>query len=328
MKCPKCGYRQGWNKDGYVCRKCKREYVLNPKTSEWNDLRFLATVRRASRNDTYYFTENGFWRATAPAGAMGPAMRFLVALFVCGIGYVLTTSFQNELGALRWLAFLGFVGLSVVVYRANGQRVFSKKSATSALKTWLREGDDLPKLIHHPAVAEPPPQWAEEDIYEYGFENLLLVNRPEIVDYLVLNGFPQASSTVVVTPQGYPEYLLPIVEKALAADNPLDRPRIFLLHDAGVKEGESWKNLLFQVEEVDRERSLHLGLSLAVLDQLKGVRTIFSTSQKKKLPVDALDYLLLSNLLSKSFETGQSFEEILADQRESEFGEDFALSFG
>ena len=58
MKCSTCNYNQRRGKQGMTCKKCGYKFVFDPKRHGLTDGKFLASVHRASSNDTYYSTEH------------------------------------------------------------------------------------------------------------------------------------------------------------------------------------------------------------------------------------------------------------------------------
>lgn len=78
-------------------------------------------------------------------------------------------------------------------------------------------------------LAEPPPDWPESDIYDYGVEGILIVGRPLLVDLFVLNGFHTENRMLVVSECGYPDYLVPHANR-IVSEQP-DVP-VYVLHDS------------------------------------------------------------------------------------------------
>lgn len=223
MICPKCGHNQK-KKYGYVCGGCKREFVFNP-TSGMTDRRWTALLNRVDANGTYWFTRNQLFMSHARLTAAGS---FHLPL---GIGLVLLL-----LGCLAWLAstwlgiavvLLGFGSLAFALHRAT-----APPPSDELLDIWLRlwqKKESIPRFISQPDLGEPPPEWAEPDIYDYGVERVIIVERDLLVDFLVRNDFHAQHRALVISQSGYPEYLLPVARRILA-----DAPdlKVYVLHDA------------------------------------------------------------------------------------------------
>lgn len=57
MKCPQCSHNHP-RREGLVCGRCSYQFVFDKGVDAMTDSLFLALQRKASRNDTFYFTEN------------------------------------------------------------------------------------------------------------------------------------------------------------------------------------------------------------------------------------------------------------------------------
>lgn len=230
MKCPECGnvYK---HKDGLKCKACGYTPTFDPKQDHFTDGKFLALIRKASANDTQYFTLNQLYAQycrTYPGSYVkgGVALLMFVAFFtmiaLCNgsptMRIIMVGLLVTLLVAVLLLWWSGF--LSYVPDRNKFERLVAR---------WQDKRGPIEKLVQQPRLHEPPPQWQEPDIYDYGFERLLIVERDELVDLLVLNGVHAQERALVISEKGYPAYLLPLASKALQ-ENP-DLP-VFLLHDA------------------------------------------------------------------------------------------------
>jgi len=68
------------------------------------------------------------------------------------------------------------------------------------------------------ALHQPPPDFTEPDIYDYGVESILVVDRDILVDVFVKNGFHAQQHVLVISINRYPAYLLAEARKALDAN--------------------------------------------------------------------------------------------------------------
>ena len=226
MKCPKC-QKQHKKKEGFRCY-CGYQFSFDPVVDKMTDSRFAAAVRKTSGNDAYYFTLHQLQAELCRHGKKSPTIPMLVAAVAGGAA----------IGA--WFAFdamvptfiLGAVALFAAVTalsRVSAHSMPSLHETEKLIRKWmngsLKEG--LNKLLLTPSLQDPPPDWPEPDIYDYGVERVLIVERDLLVDLLVKNNFHADQRTLVIAESGYPGYLEPVAEKVLR-ENP-NLP-VFLLH--------------------------------------------------------------------------------------------------
>jgi hypothetical protein len=283
MKCPSCGTR--WkHADGMMCG-CGYQFVFDPKTEGLADGRFAAVLRRASANGTRYFTVNQlyseFARRSRPS-AVGPFVAAgLASLLLLG-----ALLYQRwGLAALGVLFTLLLVGVGVARQRA---RPMPKERFDQLLARWIAAKGHPDRLITTPRLDTPPPEWAEHDMYDYGVRCILLVDRPEIVDLLVLNGLHTQEGALVLSMDGYPQYLTDRAE-GLLAQYP-DLP-VYLLHDAtsaGIAAAQRFHAR--PSLPVEPERVIDLGLYPSDTRHFRRLKQLGLGSGNEQAPLDLLPY--------------------------------------
>lgn len=97
------------------------------------------------------------------------------------------------------------------------------------VRKWQGAGNEIPKLIESESLSNPPSDCKEGDIYDYGVERILIVERDILVDWLVLNDFHAQERTLVLSVSGYPDYLVPIARELIEQNANLP---VCLLHDS------------------------------------------------------------------------------------------------
>ncbi len=229
MICPKCSYNHK-KRDGTVCTSCGYVFAFNPATDGITDAKWAALMRKTSGNDTYHFTPNQLYaawcRSIRVAPASSAALWGLVWL-TAGVVVLLFGAFPLRLGYA--LCLFGVVLCGMALGRL-GQTAPSREDFNLTLNRW-RQGNTIELLIDRRRLDEPPPQWSETDIYDYGVERVLIVDDERLVDFLVLNDFHAEQRTVVIAETGYPTYIRPIVRKVL--DETPDLP-VYVLHDTSL----------------------------------------------------------------------------------------------
>ncbi len=229
MKCPKCGHNHP-AKQGMKCSSCRYQFTFNPKS--WSspgitDGKFLSYIRGASANDTVYFTRNHLYsvycRKQRPARGFWIVAAVIAA--VMSAAWLLDEDPAYVRGVLA-LLFCGFMIWRAFVVRA---KCVKKKKFFKWIDQWQAKGHLIEKLIEAPTLHQPPPHWKESDIYDYGVEKIVIVERDILVDWMVLNNAHAQQKALVISESGYPSYLMPIAEKLLRENPTLP---IHLLHDA------------------------------------------------------------------------------------------------
>lgn len=283
MKCPKCQYYQKV-KFGMYCGGCGYKFAFNPKESDTRGLtdgKFAACIRSASQNDTAYFTRNQLYAAFCRRMCGSPAIQFgcaAIALIACTIFALLPI--------IPFAFITGLVGLLLLINAVSTAcRTYPRRKFDGLLQRWLR-GRPIDKLIEETSLHKPPPNWSEPDIYNYGVERILLVERDILVDLLVKNGLHAEHRMLVVSESGYPDYLAPVAQRLLQEKSDLP---VFLLHDAtafGV--GMEHRVRESELFPISGHPVTDLGMFPADFKNMKGTKHYDPTNKDRALPVDAL----------------------------------------
>lgn len=192
------------------------------------DGRFLALVKQASAGGTQRYTLRNLIavhrgqlakkNAASRKGCLG-----------CSLGL--------GLGGLALMAagegdafILTIIGLAGSMLGGFSKPPDAAEQVEPAVEAWRKAGGELPNLIEEPTLHTPPPEAPEPDIFDYGVERILVVDRDILVDLFVLNGFHAQERALVISSNGYPQYLVPRLAQVLE-QNP-ETP-VYLLHDAG-----------------------------------------------------------------------------------------------
>lgn len=290
MKCPKCSGKHPY-KDGMRCR-CGYRFILDPKSDGFADGKILAAYRRASGGETHYFTAPQMVTAVCnlPRSKAPMIIGFLLLAVGMGVFFLAITNGKLEDGAFIPAAFFTFVGLLLLVGTTLESRI-DKHKFLRAVGKFESNRKPFPYLLREPGrLAVPPPEWEESDIYDYGAEGVLVVDRDLIVDLLVLNDFHTSNRVLVIGESGYPDYLMPLARRLLEERDDLP---IFLLHDA--QEPDSNGSMLERIQSTGRfpigkRPVVDLGLHISDLKRTPKLRR-FKTSDGV-----ALDHLAWDRL--------------------------------
>ena len=307
-----------------TCR-CGYRFVLDPQdTGGIADGKFHAILRRASANDSLYFTQEQLFTAfcqrkdrSSLLGSFISVLVLLLFLFFFFDG-VLSTEFLWGALFVAFLLMGMFLILKVLLGGSMGPSPeHARKQFNRILSTWIHAKGQPAFLLEQPDLHQPPPQWQEEDIYNYGVERVLLVERPLLVDLLVKNGLHARERMLVMSVDGYPEYVGTHLKRILHEQT--DTP-VFLLHDA-TEAGMAMKER-FRLQDWNGadQPILDLGLFPEDAMKLKGLAHRSPEKLQGRLPVDALSMVGLSGLLALAFAEEIDFKECIRRREEDNDG--------
>jgi hypothetical protein len=273
-----------------------------------SDGKFLAIVRKVSMDDTAYFTENQLYAQFCRS----QRQRYRLLL---GVGVLLTAGAVGllllHMDLLPLSVMLGIVALIclwVAAYRA-----FTAPPDMQAFQTvldkWRQAGHSLDKLLTQPGLHTPPPAWDEADIYDYGVERILIVERDILVDLFVRNGLHVQERMLVLSESGYPDYLIPVAQRCLR-DNP--EVPVYLLHDA-VTGGATMRRRLQVAALLPLEGHpvLDLGLFPEDVKRMPNLRALQPHKRDFAVPVDMLLYATLGAGVAQAMVQNLAFGELL-----------------
>lgn len=322
MKCPECGHNQK-HKYGMTC-SCGYQFILDPKQDKISDARFLALVANASSNDTYYFTKDQLATAYCRRELKGRTGGVIVVAVVGAIVSAIALFGMQPMGGIAWMIVLA-IGLlilfggswSVLNWRPD------RKKMEAAIRQWHSAGKSVPRLLLEPSLHHPPPDWEEPDIYDYGVESILIVERDILVDLFVKNGFHAAQRCLVVSETGYPGYIAERVVDLLR-ERP-DLP-VYLLHDS-TRHGEKMiERVEQQLQLPPRNRPfIDLGLFLEDVQRIKRLRPLLPAKDDYAIPLDYIGYGMLLSGMSQAFDEQVALATVLDTQQAGGYD---SVSFG
>ncbi|MCP4214136.1 MAG: hypothetical protein GY765_05745 [bacterium] len=309
VECPECSKKYKY-RDGPAC-DCGYAFVFNPKKDRVTDTFFLSMLKEVSVCDTRYFTVNQLYswffreRTTVPRSMGWKSLIIAVALTVPAIfihwGFSITALIFSILGA-------------AIVHKSY--KPPTRGDLEDLLSKWRASGKRINKLIETRSLHHLPPEWKEKDIYGYGAERVLVVQREIVVDWLVKNNFHILQLTIVVAANGYPDYLAPHLQKALN-DNP-EMP-IYTLHDAG-PEGIVLDNKL------DNRRFSYGGhptheicITEDDVSRFEDISAVLKKENTYFVPVDYISYLSLADIIYLYFHPKVEDVQIISPPRRSWF---------
>jgi len=301
---------------------CGREFVFLRKVDGISDMQFLAAVRGASASDTYYFTlpqlhaeacrrMKRYVKFPFYAGITCIAAAIIIVLMIMYSG--LPDSFLNFAGLLS----LPGVGLCIFAIYESAKKPPTFETWCNYVKRWkLKHGaDGLEKYIDQPALHEPPPKWPEADLYDYGFEKLIIVQRDVLVDWLVLNNLHAGQRALIVAENGYPRYLLKRARKTLTANPHLP---VYVLHDP-TPDGDGMVERVRNspLFELGNREIIDLGLRVEDCSRMKGMSKIGADPTERDIPLDTLRYATLAGGVTVALASGVTLSDMLEQEAEA-----------
>ena len=330
MKCPQCSRNHRLGKYGMKCG-CNYHFCFNPKaqgTLGLTDGKFLGWVRAASQNDTTYFTRNQLYAVYCRRLRKSPVTSLVIGgvLLILAAGIYFTISPQrpgSDQAAQAGIAF--FFGVAGIIIIGFGQYIarqaIPRQDFDFVLGRWLGHGRKLDRLLEQPSLHEPPPEWNELDIYDYGVERLLIVEHDLLVDLFVKNGVHAEQRMLVISESGYPDYLMEVARRLL--DEQPDLP-VFLLHDATAHGTAMQERLLSSgMLPVESHPLVYLGMRPLDFRKLKRTKQFDRANSNRHLPVDALLLPFMAMGLGVAMTEQMAFSAIIEGQDEGGISDDF-----
>ncbi|MDM8549185.1 hypothetical protein QUF72_03870 [Desulfobacterales bacterium HSG2] len=349
MKCPICMNNQRY-KEGMICRECEYQFALNPKEPPHiSDMAFKNAVDRASRDGRYYFTYNQLFaqiyriiKKKQREDKTGCLIFFVVFIGLFGFSVLHTFSPSFSWGVLVLYAIMGILG---IVRNARGPVTILCSSVSRTISTY-RDVHSTDHLVESRMFQEPSPE-AFEEFFQYAPDRILIVERDDIADMLILNRFHLENKTLVVSRHKYPEHAFKACQQFLS-QHP-DIP-VMLIHDASEKGLRMKKRILTDKSWNLREKNVQdLGLFPRDVKRLripmwlpKGVSVYGeilcsrkaadeNISHGYRMPVDAAPPAAMMGSVSFALVSGLALlsEEFLNEQqRRTSVRVDFGEGFG
>lgn len=323
MKCPNCSHNQKV-KLGMRCDQCRYDFTFNPKEASsrgMTDGRFLATIRAAGQNDTAYFTRNQLYGTYCRRQKTSKIPGIITAILFAVFG-VFSMVNGGLIGAAATFAISAII---LLVTFLVPPAILPRDRFMRLVDMWLDKGKPIDKLIVGPSLRKPPPPADESDLYDYGVQRLLIVQRDELVDLFVLNNVHAEQAMLVLSASGYPDYLLGHARRVL--EEQPDLP-VHLLHDADVTGDEMRKRLSKLDLPLEGREVVDLGFSADDFRRLKRARNIDRKNRKRALPVDVLALPFLSTGLAACFANEMTMSALLEEHAREQAVASSSSNFG
>ena len=305
MQCPECGTQQK-NIITPRCR-CGYQFVFQEKTAQgMTDTQFRDLLQRAGENGIFYFTFPQLYTVWCQQDAEEKHSLLQKKLTAAG-GLLLALSagcffFFGWLGAFFSLIFLIIPWLIIRQHRQQALPDLGRlKRLLKQWQTGNGGGDEM--LLIQPSLHKPPPDLQEKDLYDYGVEKIIIVERPILVDLLVKNGFHADQNALIFSRDGYPDYIVQRAQKMLRLNSSLP---IYLLHDAS----EAGMTMAHKKRLAGRT-VIDLGINQEQLEKMPFLNTLQLHKKDYKAPLDILPYPVLAAIFGEVLREKSKVSELL-----------------
>jgi hypothetical protein len=305
MKCPECGVKQ--KKDGELRCCCGYQFIFHAGNAQgMTDARFFNLLRRAGGNGRFYFTFPQLYSTWCRQDA--GERNFLLRKRLAAAGVLLFTLFISCFFLFGWIGGLLSLILLVLPWLLIRQYRRQRPPDSGMLKKLVKQwqaghggGDEM--LLLGPSLHEPPPGFPEKDLFDYGVERIIIVERPLLVDLLVRNGFHAEQNALVFSRDGYPAYIVQRARKILKEKPSLP---VYLLHDASeAGMAMSRKNKLSGRTVID------LGIRPEHLEKMYFLDALQLRRKGRKAPLDILPYPVLATICGEAIREKSTLLEVL-----------------
>lgn len=314
QRCPACDRRVMAHR---TCPACGYVFKLDARPirgRKLTDRAFAAMLRRAAGGAEHHFTRETLFAAWLDKrGMIGRIALVMTILYVVAAALLVAGLFVNP------VALFPLVIVSIVILSFRSSLVAKKERALmqEALGRWIRAGGETPGLIREPELGDAPPRAPEADVFDYGCEAIVIVDRDELVDLLVHNDFHVQRRALVLSQEGYPAHLEGRI-KQLIEDAP-EIP-IFFLHGSQLTAGEQQERLEARLGvALSPERGIDLGVSPEDKRLRPAFRRVAAWSSDGHFSADALPWPAFSGLLGGAIENRQSLGLFLASAAATAF---------
>jgi hypothetical protein len=190
---------------------------------------------------------------------------------------------------------------------------------------WLRDEKPIEKLIVSPMLETPPPTPEESDIYDYGVQHILIVQRPELVDLIVMNNQHAEHGMLVLSEDGYPGYLMDQARRVLQEQPEMP---IHILHDAD-SVGRTMSQRLNQLDvPIEGREIIDLGFSPDDFKRMKRFQNVDRKNKSRELEADVLATPFLATGLAACFATELTMSQLIDEHTREAAAASSYSSFG
>ncbi|CAK8713419.1 hypothetical protein GMJAKD_02690 [Candidatus Electrothrix aarhusensis] len=317
MICPTCRINHK-KSEGLRC-KCGYRFVFSPDRDKgMTDNKFMLILRKASADGRYYFTfPQLYYFCCTVKGKI--SFYGIVAKYIF-FGFFAVVLLKVPLVLIAAVALMH--SIHSIMYYCDRKEPINQEEFRKMVRKWSNIKGVPDKMLVKPSLHHPPPQFPEGDLYDYGVERIIIVERQLLVDLLVKNGFHTDQRALIFSADGYPSYIAERAKILLKASSDLP---IYLLHDATEKGGAMKRKINYPKHKV-----IDLGIFPEQIKNLPVLKPLRLKSQEHQAALDVLPYAALSAIGGAAIAAGIPFDEVLASWRQegNSVGDSSVSSYG
>ncbi|MEM7017611.1 MAG: hypothetical protein AAF512_09790 [Pseudomonadota bacterium] len=286
MRCPECNANHR-RRAGMTC-SCGYRFVLTRQEFDITDFAFHKLIAQVSANDQHHFTRRQlataichYWHKKATDFSIAPII--IISIIVIILWSIFAWSYLAG-GSVLALSLLTWF-----IYRRRKEPQLDFQKARQVVQQYHKV-HPLERMIEQRFFQGNDSEAGDEDIF-YAPDQMLIVERDELVDLLVLNGFHLTTRTAIVSAEGYPKHILAACEKFLETSPKMP---VYVAHGIS-KAKANWVDKLKKepLWQKFQDRIIDLGPDL---EQIKNSRSLLPWLQGK--------YLYFSRKSSKYLKNG------------------------
>lgn len=305
MKCPECSVEQ--KKDAERHCRCGYQFIFHGKNAQgMTDAKFFCLLRRAGENGRFYFTFPQLYSTWCRQDAEERIS--LLRKKLASVGVFLLTFCISCFLLFGWIGGVLSLILLVVPWLLIRQYRQQQLPDLGGLKKLVKQwqvghggGDEM--LLLRQSLHEPPPDFPEKDLFDYGVERIIIVERPLLVDLLVKNGFHADQNALIFSRDGYPAYIVQRARKILKERASLP---VYLLHGAS-ETGVT----MFEQNKLSGRTVIDLGIKPEHLEKMQFLNALQLRRKGFKAPLDILPYPVLATICGEAIREKSTLVEVL-----------------
>lgn len=291
MQCPKCASRARRDEKAR-CPECGYAFGLDPAAPHGlSDYDLLRLVYQTSHGGRFHYTLNqlyvNYCAERLPSNALWP----LAGMLGGAVGYAIAGTRAGMIGAVSAAA--------VAYHGTNSWRPPPISVLEEIPEQMAAAGHRLPRFIARPLFEfRDEARYVDHLPRALEVDHVIVVDRDELVDWLVLNDLPRRLNAIIVSQTGYPNYVAPVVYEMLERRKTIG---VYLLHDS-TDSSTAMRRRLAESALLPTEghRVYNLGLDPAQVTFMKRLRPIQPAQKGFGIPVDSIPYPILASALHTS----------------------------
>jgi hypothetical protein len=228
MKCPQCSTNHKF-KDGMACSMCGYHFALNPKEPpRFSDMMIKNVINRISGSGTQYFTYNQLYaelNRTIKKKGRKTRMVSSGCMTVFIGAWLLLFWMGTERSTFLWLFAALVAGMFYFAFRPIK---VPHDTIVKVIETY-HGMHPIEKLVAGKQMQREALDEFNKEIFQHAPEGILIVERDDIAEMLILNRFYFENKALVVSENKYPKPVFEAYRKFL--DQHPDIP-VAIIHDA------------------------------------------------------------------------------------------------